>query len=273
MRRAVAVSAIWAILWQRYEECAGAMDLPSWLVHSIDTYGYWIVLLAVGIESMGIPFPGETTLVAAAVYASTQHTLNIELVIVAGAAGAILGDNIGYTIGEYGGYPLLQRILRLLHVGEDKLRYTERFFAKHGDKTVFLGRFLAVLRAWAAFLAGANHMPRRTFFIWNAAGGIVWATIYGLLGYTLGDNLPLLASILKDLGIFGFVALGLVIVALVGFWFYRRQRERAALRPTTEEMPVPQEPRGRVDRSLPRRARAHSSRHARRRRALRIVVR
>src|SRR6185312_12526468 len=106
------------------------MNLPSWLVQGIDTYGYWIVLLAVGIESMGIPFPGETTLVAAAVYASTNHSLNIVLVIVAGAAGAILGDNAGYSIGKYGGYPLLQRILRVLHVGEDKLLYTQRFFAK-----------------------------------------------------------------------------------------------------------------------------------------------
>ncbi len=115
------------------------MNLPSWLVQGIDTYGYWIVLLAVGIESMGIPFPGETTLVAAAVYASTNHSLNIVLVIVAGAAGAILGDNAGYSIGKYGGYPLLQRLLRVLHVGEDKLLYTQRFFAKHGDKTVFFG--------------------------------------------------------------------------------------------------------------------------------------
>lgn len=206
------------------------MNLPSWLAQGIDTYGYWIVLLAVGIESMGIPFPGETTLVAAAVYASTNHSLNIALVIVAGATGAILGDNAGYTIGRYGGYPLLQRLLRVLHVGEDKLIYTERFFEKHGDKTVFFGRFLAVLRAWAAFLAGANHMRRRTFFIWNAAGGIIWATIYGMLGYILGNNLPLLGRILRDLGIFGFVALGAVIVAIIGFWLYRRRREQAALR-------------------------------------------
>lgn len=205
------------------------MSLPSWLQQGIDTYGYWVVFLAVAIESMGIPFPGETALVAASVYASTNHTLNIVLVIAAAAAGAILGDNLGYTLGKYGGFPLLQRLLRLLHVGEDKLIYTQRFFEKHGDKTVFFGRFLAILRAWAAFLAGANHMRRRTFFIWNAAGGIVWATVYGLLGYILGNNLPLLGRILKDLGIFGFVALGVVIVALVGFWLWRRRREQAAL--------------------------------------------
>lgn len=206
------------------------MELPPWLQLGINSYGYWVVLLAVAIESTGIPFPGETTLVAAAVYASTQHTLSITLVIVAAAAGAILGDNAGYTIGRYGGYPLLRRLVRLLHIGEDKLLYTQRYFEKHGDKTVFFGRFLAVLRAWAAFLAGANHMPRRVFIIWNAAGGILWATIYGLLGFILGNNLPLLGRILKGLGIFGFVAVGVVVVATIAFWLVRRRRERAKLR-------------------------------------------
>lgn len=211
------------------------MDLPSWLLRGIDSYGYWVVLLAVAIESMGVPFPGETTLVAGAVYASTQHSLNITLVIAAAAVGAILGDNVGYSIGSYGGFPLLQRILRLLHIGEDKLIYTQRFFEQHGDKTVFLGRFLAILRTWAAFLAGANHMRRRTFFIWNAAGGIVWATIYGLLGYVLGDNLPLLGRILKDLGIFGFVVVAAVIVAAIAIWLLRRWRVRMALHNLTHD--------------------------------------
>lgn len=259
------------------------MNLPSWLIQGMDTYGYWVVLLAVAIESTGIPFPGETTLVAAAVYASTQHSLNIALVIVAAAAGAILGDNTGYTIGKYGGYPLIRRILGLLHVGEDKLLYTQRFFEKHGDKTVFFGRFLAVLRAWAAFLAGANHMPRRAFFIWNAAGGIIWATIYGLLGYILGNNLPLLGKILKDLGIFGFVALGVVVVAIIGVWFVRRRREQATLHhlatsddaalvqtlsPDASSAEPPLEP---FEQSVIERQRTqpHHSRLARRRRAFR----
>jgi membrane protein DedA with SNARE-associated domain len=205
------------------------MNLPTWLQPGIDTYGYWVILLAVAIESMGVPFPGETALVAGAVYSSTQHTLNIALVIAAAAAGAILGDNIGYSIGKYGGYPLLQRILRFLHLGEDKLLYTERYFESHGDKTVFFGRFLAILRTWAAFLAGANHMRRRTFFIWNAAGGILWATVYGLLGFFLGDNLPLLGRILKDLGIFGFAAVGVVIAAIIVVWVMRHRRQSALL--------------------------------------------
>jgi hypothetical protein len=146
---------------------------------------------------------------------------------------------LGYTVGEYGGFPVLQRLLRLLHIGEDKLVYTQRYFEKHGDKTVFFGRFLAVLRAWAAFLAGANHMRRRTFFIWNAAGGILWATIYGALGYILGNNLPLLGSILKDLGIFGFVALGVVVVALIVVWYMRHRRQEEAIHRIAAERNTP----------------------------------
>ena len=214
------------------------MNLPSWLQQGIDTYGYWVVFLAVAIESTGIPFPGETTLVAASVYASTNHTLNIVLVIAA-AAGAILGDNAGYTVGKYGGFPVLQRLLRVFHIGEDKLVYTQRFFEKHGDKTVFFGRFLAILRAWAAFLAGANHMRRRTFFIWNAAGGILWATIYGSLGYILGNNLPLLGRILKGLGIFGFVALGVVVAALIVVWYVRHRRQKESIHRIAAERNTP----------------------------------
>lgn len=244
------------------------MSLPPWLLQGIDMFGYWVVLLAVAIESMGIPVPGETALVVAAVYASTQHSLNIGLVIVAAATGAILGDNAGYAIGRYGGYPLLQRVLRLLHVGEDKLLYTQRYFEKYGDKTVFFGRFLAVLRAWAAFLAGANHMRRRTFVIWNAAGGIVWATVYGLLGFILGNNLPLLGRILRDLGIFGFVALGLVTVAIIGIWWHRRQRRRASLRQLAHASPR-QPSFALVRPQRLQRARAYSSRHQRRKRMLR----
>jgi membrane protein DedA with SNARE-associated domain len=257
------------------------MDLPPWLLQDINTYGYWVVLLAVAIESTGIPFPGETTLVAAAVYASTQHTLSITLVIVAAAAGAILGDNAGYTIGRYGGYPLLRRLVRLLHIGEDKLLYTQRYFEKHGDKTVFFGRFLAVLRAWAAFLAGANHMPRRAFFLWNAAGGILWATIYGLLGFILGNNLPLLGRILKGLGIFGFVVVGIIVAAAIAFWLVRRRRERAKLRrfavtrnatAGADTPAMPQSPARTQRASHPRAGHsqyARRARHARRQRARR----
>jgi membrane protein DedA with SNARE-associated domain len=205
------------------------MTAPIWLQHAIETYGYLAIFLAVMIETTGIPFPGETALVLGAVYAGTGAQISIVGVIAAAAIGAIIGDNIGFTVGVIGGYPLLVRIARLLHIDPSKLRYAEEYFQRHGDKTVLIGRFFALLRVWVAFLAGASHMPRRSFFFWNATGGILWATTYGLLGYTLGRNLPLLERVLKVLGIGGFILGALLIIGIIGFWFFRRRRERKLL--------------------------------------------
>ncbi len=203
------------------------MTAPAWLDQAILTYGYWIVLVAVALESMGVPFPGETTLLAAAVYAGAGASLEIGWVIAFAAAGAIIGDNLGFAIGWYGGYPLARRTLRALHVRESALDYTRAYFQRHGDKTVFIGRFVAVLRATVAFLAGVNRMPRRTFFIWNAAGGVVWALVYGLLGYFLGKNLPLLDQVTQALGVGGVVVIIAFISGLVALWLIRRRTARA----------------------------------------------
>lgn len=204
------------------------MTAPAWLDHAILTYGYWVVLIAVALESIGVPFPGETALLAAAIYAGTGKPLDIAWVIAFAAVGAIVGDNVGYTIGWYGGYPLVRRVLRLLHVREGALDYARRFFERHGDKTVFLGRFFSLLRTTVAFLAGLNHMPRRSFFTWNAMGGIVWALIYGLLGYFLGRNLPLLHRALQAMGAIGLLAVVAFFGGLIALWFIHRRRERQA---------------------------------------------
>lgn len=205
------------------------MQFPLWLQHGIEMYGYWLVLVAVALESLGIPFPGETALLASAVYAGTTGRLNIVGVIVAAATGAILGDNIGYSIGRIGGYPLVRTLTRLLRIEDKSLHYTERYFARHGDKTVFLGRFFSLLRTYVALFAGINRMPWRSFLFWNAAGGIIWATIYGLLGYILGRNLPLLGTVLHILGIGGIVVLVVLAVIVVAVWVLRRRRLEARL--------------------------------------------
>src|SRR5256712_8642094 len=159
------------------------------LMHLLSTYGYWAVLIFVAIESSGIPFPGETMLLVAAIYAGTTHRLAIPLVIAAAALGAILGDNIGYWVGREGGYRLLRRYGHYLHIDERRVKLGQYLFRKHGGKVVFFGRFIAVLRAWAAFLAGTNRMPWASFLLFNALGGIIWATLYGLGGYILGENI------------------------------------------------------------------------------------
>jgi membrane protein DedA with SNARE-associated domain len=121
----------------------------------------------VAIESMGVPFPGETMLIVASVYAGMTHRLSLPLVIVAAASGAILGDNLGYWIGREGGYRLLRRYGHYLRLDERKLKLVQHFFRKHGGKVVFFGRFIAILRVWAAFLAGTNRMPWASFLFFN----------------------------------------------------------------------------------------------------------
>jgi membrane protein DedA with SNARE-associated domain len=170
-----------------------SVPLPD-LTHLLTTYGYVGVLLLIAAESMGIPVPGETMLIAAAVYAGTTHRLQIPLVIAAAAVGAILGDNLGFLIGREGGYRLLHRYGRYVRLDERRLKLGRYLFLRHGGKVVFFGRFIAVLRTWAAFLAGVNRMPWGRFLFFNVTGGIVWASAFGIGGYILGNNVERFAS-------------------------------------------------------------------------------
>src|SRR5712692_9118469 len=194
------------------------------LLHLLATYGYWAVLVFIAIESMGIPFPGETMLLVAAIYAGTTHHLSILLVIVAAASGAILGDNLGFMIGRVGGYRLLRRYGRFIRLDERKLKLGQYLFLKHGGKVVFFGRFVAVLRAWAAILAGTNRMRWPGFLLFNALGGIVWATLFGVGGYFLGDNIHRLTG---PVAITTIVLAVLVILALLVFVRRNWQRVEA----------------------------------------------
>ncbi len=199
------------------------MTIPLWLDQAIAVFGYWAVFVGVGLESTGIPFPGETALLAAAVYAGTGSSMNIVGVIIAAAAGAIIGDNTGYSIGRYGGRRLVHRFGHLIGLDDAKLDAAKRYFERHGDKTVFFGRFISILRTWAAFLAGLNHMPWPRFLFWNALGGIVWSLVYGLLGYFLGRNLPLLERIVRFLGIGGVVVAVAIVIAIIAVLWWRRR--------------------------------------------------
>jgi membrane protein DedA with SNARE-associated domain len=183
------------------------------IAHLMSTYGYWVIGGIVGLESLGIPAPGETTLIAAAIYAATTHHLDIRLVIAAAAVGAILGDNIGFWIGREVGYRVLLRYGRYVRLTERRIRLGQYLFIRHGGKVVFLGRFFAVLRAVAAFLAGANLMSWRRFLLFNAAGGVVWASIYGIGAYYLGHEAAHLAKPLEIA--MGLVAATVIIIVLI----------------------------------------------------------
>ena len=185
----------------------------------ITTYGYWAVGIAIFLESMGVPAPGETALIVASIYAATTGHLQIEWVIAASATGAILGDNVGYFIGRRLGHPLLQRYGRRFGMNERRLRLGRYLFLRHGGKVVFFGRFTAILRALAALLAGANAMPWGRFTFYNAAGGIIWATLYGYGAFTLGHQVK---NVERPLG---FALLALAVIALVGGWLFLRHHE------------------------------------------------
>ena len=154
--------------------------------HLLDEWGYAAIVAAVLADSFGLPVPGEAMVLLAAVSAGTTHHLILAVVIVAAAAGAITGDNISYTVGRYGGYPLLVRHGRFLHVGERRLKIGQYLFLRYGSVLVLAGRLIPVLHVWTALLAGVNNMPRLGFALANAAGAAVWASCLGLAGYAVG---------------------------------------------------------------------------------------
>ena len=183
-------------------------------------YGLFLLFVLIAMESAGVPLPGETALVTAGVLAS-RGDMDIVAVIAVAATAAIVGDNVGYWAGRLGGRKLLQRWGLLERHASRVLPWSERFFARHGPKTIFLGRFIAVLRVTAAWLAGISKMHWWLFFAWNAAGGICWAIAVGLVAYFAGQ------AAAEAIGRYGLIAGGAIVVLLVVgavvFRFIRRR--------------------------------------------------
>jgi membrane protein DedA with SNARE-associated domain len=193
--------------------------------HTIDgwleSYGYLVVFLLVMIESIGVPVPGETALVGAALYAGSTHKLEIWWIVAVAIAGAVVGDNIGFAIGRFGGAKLLLRYGHKIHLHEARLKIGIWLFRRHGGKVVFWGRFVSILRTWAAFLAGANHMEWRRFLFYNAAGGTVWAALYAVAYYEFGGALRKLSTTIDIvLGVTGTA----ILLAFV-IWSKRKEAE------------------------------------------------
>jgi membrane protein DedA with SNARE-associated domain len=187
--------------------------------HLVDVAGYPLLFLMVMAETSGLPIPGETALITAAVLAS-RGKLEIGVVIAIAAAAAIVGDNIGYLIGRKGGRWVLERPGAFRNQRQEVLRVGEPFFEVHGPKAVFFGRFILGLRVWASWLAGATRMPWHSFVLWNALGGICWATGIGLLAYFLGHAA---GNAVQTFGLFGLAA---AVFAIVSFLIVRRRHRR-----------------------------------------------
>jgi membrane protein DedA with SNARE-associated domain len=202
--------------------------------HTVDgwlsSYGYLVVFLLVMIESIGVPVPGETALIGAALYAGSTGKLEIELVIAVAIAGAIIGDNIGYSVGRYGGAKALLRYGHKIHLHEGRLKIGIWLFRRHGGKVVFWGRFVSILRTYAAFLAGTNQMPWGRFLVFNAAGAVVWATVFGVAYYVFGSALEKLSTTID-------VTLGIAGVAgLIAFLVWTKRKEDALLERAEREV-------------------------------------
>lgn len=190
------------------------------LNHLIAHHGYWLVAAVVGFESMGVPLPGETTLISAAIYAGSTHQLNIWILAAAAALGAIAGDNVGFWLGRRYGYRLLVRYGAVVRMNERRIKLGQFMFDRHGGKVVFFGRFVAFLRVLTALLAGINRMDWRRFLLFNALGGVAWAALFGWAGFTFGEKIETVTTSLAVLS---------VTVAVAGFlcgmWFIRRHEQ------------------------------------------------
>jgi len=176
--------------------------------HLFDTYGYLAVFVLVAAESLGILLPGETILIVAGIYAGTTHHLTVWAIFAVAATAAVIGDNIGFWLGDKGGYPLLRRYGHYVRIDDAKIKIGRYIFDRYGGKVVFFGRFVSVLRTYAAFLAGTNKMRWRRFVPWNATGGIVWATAYTFGSYSAGNTINKISTPLD-------IALGAVAAAAV----------------------------------------------------------
>jgi membrane protein DedA with SNARE-associated domain len=216
----VLVVLVVVLLYVRYEPSISLNRVLDWYAQ----YGYWAVFVPVFLETAGLPLPGETSLLFAGVASSTGR-IDVFWTIVVGASAAILGDNVGYAIGRFGGRRLVER---LAHIGgiEKSLAWGEDYFERRGGITVFFARWLPGLRIFGAWIAGMVHMKWWKFALWNAAGGIAWTTSIVLLGHFFGKSIHVVERVL---GIGGVVALVVVAIALLVLWRRHERRKEHRL--------------------------------------------
>jgi membrane protein DedA with SNARE-associated domain len=211
------------------------------ITHLIETYGYAAVFALIALESVGIPLPGETALIAASLYAGSTHRLNIFAVAAVAVSAAVVGDNGGYWLGRRGGGALVTRYGHVVRLDRRKLKVGRYLFARHGFTVVFLGRFVSVLRTYAAFLAGVSRMPLGRFAVANAAGGLLWACGYAAAAYGLGSAAGALGSTATIVGLAVTTVLTLVGVLVLRRRMGRLEQRAEAMFPD----PVPPVPASR----------------------------
>jgi membrane protein DedA with SNARE-associated domain len=195
--------------------------VPEWLVDLFARYGYWAVFVGVFLENAGLPVPGETALLAGAAIAQSGR-LSLVWVILTATSGAVLGDNVGFWIGRRGGRTLAERHGRHVGLTHRRLEQFDRFFARHGGRTVFIARFITGLRVFGAVLAGASGLRWPVFLFYNATGAVVWATAVGLAGYVLGESWDVLERWIGRTSLIGLAII--IVIALIALVRARRRQ-------------------------------------------------
>jgi membrane protein DedA with SNARE-associated domain len=190
------------------------------VTHFIRDYGLFFLFGIICLESAGLWLPGETALIAAAVYASKGH-LSIVAIIVVAAIAAIIGDNIGYWLGREVARPLVYRYARAKRWADRVMPPAERFFQRHGGKAVFLARFFGGVRVTGAWMAGITRMPWWRFLFWNASGGIVWAVLVSLIAFYVGKAA---ADAIAKYGVYAAIVLGVLLVLGIAALHLRKRR-------------------------------------------------
>lgn len=198
------------------------LELIEWARPYVDQYGYIILFLGVMAENASLPVPGETILIIASFYSHSyegQPHLNLGYVIGIATIGCILGDNISFYVGRRLGRPCIQHYGKYIHITPERLAYVERFFQRHGDKTIFLQRWITGVRVIGALVAGTTEMPWSRFLVFNCLGAVTWVTTISVLTYLLAVNLPLLLKILSRSG-----WTLLIILIIIGVTVYLKRR-------------------------------------------------
>jgi membrane protein DedA with SNARE-associated domain len=197
-------------------------DFAHHITRLLQLYTYPVLLALVLLESLGIPLPGEIALVTAAAYAS-HGRISIYVVIALAAIGASFGGVLGYLIGLKGGLPLIVRYGSYIGIRKKHVEKAHAFFERNGSKTILFGRFIAVLRTWAAIIAGAACMSLTKFIAYNTAGSVAWSIVFGFLGFYFGRDLPLLERYISR---FSLATIIIGAIAIVVFILYTRRKTR-----------------------------------------------
>jgi membrane protein DedA with SNARE-associated domain len=204
-------------------------ELPGFLNvvgGQLNHYGYWAVLLLVLIEDFGIPVPGETILIAAAIFAGAGR-LNVVAVGIVGFVAAVVGDNIGFAIGHFGGRALALRWGKYIFLTEERLDRAEVFFNRHGGKIIVVARFIEGLRQANGIIAGISGMHWRRFLFFNAIGAALWVGTWVTIGYTAGNHINTIYHYITTYSYYALIAVVVLVVAFIIRHVLRRRRRSA----------------------------------------------